>query len=754
MYREYYPYAFLRPQQPQNTRVRLRTDLDSKSSDIPNKRARRNTADHSAHSQSDLPDSPLTPASSDQSRWSAQPVSRPHRRPLSSTGTFAIPPAPRGHSLKGASLYPEPTVASLSSAGSSGWHSVDGGSSYPSFPSMNMSAEDNMATPKFAPLPPPPSLRRPNAPKPVPTKSTAALPTFRRRTTSATSATELLDHPQIKAALQRHKELSWKSLQEQVGGAWEPKGELKVMLGDGAPGNLMKRYSASEILDPTNWNAETRNEDPSETPSQRIWFQVRPPMKGANEVKTFRNPDVDMSDSKSQSSVDNDMPIDAPGQNLEKVGTEKLISASKELMINQLFPKYDPFIPGLPAGAIYLRHDHDRFEYRPYGWGHRDEEGGDGMQGIERDTQTMALMRTPSGTPGGRYIAPSNRRLLQWSLAQARWLFVLNEMPTMERPRKAGGYPIPDRLNSFLQQGEVIRRIDLDGNNRDPDGQDASHMQWEWVLPIRKKLWVSPMEDIIKKCGSNAVPVWDLGGRMLWDQNVGQWRYIVSGPTREIKEVGQDAHGINHEIAYDVCEGGRPRISWNDFMNAREYLVRLQRKISKLKARVRERSVVRQAPTEAAVASLPSELAVKREEDLDSNSNFSDTLGDHETSMLTGAHIKEEKEHGHDMSVDHAQHCASALLNMMMSTGKVLPSTGSSHRGLANAAPQPQENAMSLDLGLQDRTHLRVVLPNNGFGEITSGSPSLSPTASHASARRSISVEDDRDSPSSHMGIE
>jgi hypothetical protein len=613
MYREYYPYAFLRPQQPQNTRVRLRTDLDSKSSDTPHKRARRNTADHSTHSQSDLPDSPLTPASSDQSRWSAQPVSRPHSRaamgrlqteptmpldmqgnptdagsrnsdgllsaggrPLSSTGTFAIPPAPRDHSLKSSSLYPEPTIASLASSGSSAWHSVDGGPSYPSFPSINMntSAEDNMATPKFAPLPPPPSLRRPHAPKPIPTKGAATLPQFRRRTTSATSATELLDHPQIKAALQRHKELSWKSLQEQVGGAWEPKGELKVMLGDGAPGSLMKRYSASEILDPTNWNAETRNEDQAETPSQRIWFQVRPPMKGANEVKTFRNPDVDMSDSKSQSSVDNDMPIDASAQNLEKVGTEKLISASKELMINQLFPKYDPYIPGLPAGAVYLRHDHDRFEYRPYGWGHRDEEGEDGMQGIERDTQTMALMRTPSGTPGGRYIAPSNRRLLQWSLAQARWLFVLNEMPTMERPRKAGGYPIPDRLNSFLQQGEVIRRIDLDENNKDPNGQDASHMQWEWVLPIRKKLWVSPMEDIVKKCGSNAAPVWDLGGRMLWDQNVGQWRYIVSGPTREIKEVGQDQHGINHEIIYDVCEGGRPRISWNDFMNAREYLVR------------------------------------------------------------------------------------------------------------------------------------------------------------------------------------
>jgi hypothetical protein len=153
------------------------------------------------------------------------------------------------------------------------------------------------------------------------------------------------------------------------------------------------------------------------------------------------------------------------------------------------------------------------------------------------------------------------------------------------------------------------------------------------------------------------------------------------------------------------------------------------------------------------VASLPSELTVKKEEDLDSNSNFSDSIADRDASMVTGAHIKEEREHGQDISIDHAQHCSSALLNMMMSTGKALPSSGPSQRGRIGAPP-PQENAMSLDLGLQDRTRLRVMLPNNGFGEITSGSPSLSPTASHASARRSISVEGDRESPSSHMGME
>jgi hypothetical protein len=586
-----------RPQQ-QNSRVRLRPEVDT-SSHAPFKRARRNTADHSAHSQSDHPDSPSTPGSIDTGRWSS------FSRPLSRTGisetslpseptmildqppnsadeavarlwkndgthngnipqlpppparsgsgsTFVLPNAPRDGLSKGNSIYPEPTMASISSAGSSAWHSVSG--SYHNFPAGQ---DESMSTPKFATIPPPPAIRRPSVPKPIPTKIAAPPPAFRRRTTSAS---ELLDHPQIKAALQKHKELSWKAVQEQVGGIWEPRGEVKVMFGDGAPGSLMKRYSASEILDPANWNRSQRGDDGSAEGSQRVWFQIRPPMKGADEVKTFRNPDADV---KTQGSATE--PTQASGQ----VGHEKLISASKELMINQLFPKYEPSIPGLPAGVIYLRHDHDRFEYRPYGWGRREEDSteSNSTNDSANDPQYLTMVRTPSGTPGGRFIPPTNRRLLQWSLAQARWLFVLNEMPSLERPRKAGGYSVPDRLNSFLQQGDVVPRLDLEDAGDD-------NTEWEWVLPIRPKLWVSPMDEVVKKCGANAAPVWDLGGRMLWDSIVGQWKFEVSPPTREVCETIQDKDGIGRETIFDGCEGGRPRISWDDFMSARQYFVR------------------------------------------------------------------------------------------------------------------------------------------------------------------------------------
>lgn len=594
-----------RPQQ-QNARVRLRPEVDT-SLHTPVKRARRNTADNSAHSTSDHPDSPSTPGSVDTGRWSSfsRPLSRtgisetslpleptmiidqppssadesaprpwkndgpqngnlphfppPPTRSASSSSTFVLPNAPRDGLSKGNSIYPEPTMASISSAGSSAWHSVNG-----SYYNLPMNQDEPMSTPKSAPVPPPPAIRRPSVPKPIPTKI-APPPAFRRRTTSAT---ELLDHPQIKAALQKHKELSWKAVQEQVGGVWEPKGELKVMFGDGAPGNLMKRYSASEILDPANWNRSQRGENESAEGNQRIWFQIRPQMKGASEVKSFRNPDVDVSDVKTEGSGQSDTAVESSTQGPDKLGHEKLVSASKELMINQLFPKYEPSIPGLPAGAIYLRHDHDRFEYRPYGWGRREDDSTEGNNAstTASDPQYLAMVRTPSGTPGGRFIPPSNRRLLQWSFAQARWLFVLNEMPSLERPKKAGGYPVPDRLNSFLQQGDVVPRLDVEESASD-------HTEWEWVLPIRPKLWVSPMDEIVKKCGANAAPVWDLGGRMLWDSTVGQWKFEVGPPTREVCEVLQDNDGIGREVIFDVCEGGRPRVSWDDFMSARQYFV-------------------------------------------------------------------------------------------------------------------------------------------------------------------------------------
>ncbi|KAG8793512.1 hypothetical protein FRC17_008439 [Serendipita sp. 399] len=441
-------------------------------------------------------------------------------------------------------------------------------------------------------------------------------------------------------------------------------------------------------------------------------------------------------------------------------------------MLNQLFPKYEPYIAGLPSGAIYLRHDHDRFEFRPYGWGHRESgDGGNGNSGYDsRDPQSMALIRTPSGTPGGRFIAPENRRLLQWSLAQARWLFVLNELPTEERPRISGGYPVPDRLDSFLQQGEVVRRLDFDPNHVRSTAGTETPGQWEWVLPIREKLWVSPMDEIVRKCGKLAAPVWDLGGRMLWDEVVGQWRFEVSPPTREVRETLTDKDGVGREVMYDICEGGRPRISWNDFMSARDYLLLLQRKITKLKAKARMQSAVRLPPSEA----LPSTASleppkIKKEEDLDSNLSDSGLEPDSSilsTSSVTGFSTSSigEKERKADVLTDHGQRCASLLINMMMSAGKSPlrpPPPLSSSAAAANA----KDNAMSLDLGSVvpttaaaaaaepgDKLHLNVNLGrNNGFGEIGSASPSLSPTNSHVSGRRSVSVEavDDEGSPGS-----
>ncbi|KAG8805401.1 hypothetical protein FRC17_005537, partial [Serendipita sp. 399] len=377
----------------QNVVLALRPDVDI-SAHLPIKRARRNTADQSAHSQSDhYPDSPNTSSSSEQGQWagypsqpaSARPVSLPteqttildqsgnslvndpyiqqwkrdvsrnttlpHPPPpsskgqTSSTGTFILPNQPREGLSTSNSIYPEATVASISSAGSSAWHSFNSGVAYmtASATSTTSTSEDPLSTPKFTQLPPPPTLRRSNPPKPLVstagnTKIQPPPPAFRRRATGppSASASELLDHPQIKAALQKHKELSWRSLQEQVGGSWEPRGEVKVMFGEGAPGSLMKRYSASEILDPVNWNRmqaqQARGEEIS-TDSKRVWFQVRPEMKGAK-GPTDINPEG--------SSYSDDGRGDTVMQDGEKAPKERVVSASKELMLNQLFPKYEP----------------------------------------------------------------------------------------------------------------------------------------------------------------------------------------------------------------------------------------------------------------------------------------------------------------------------------------------------------------------------------------------------------------------------
>lgn len=99
---------------------------------------------------------------------------------------------------------------------------------------------------------------------------------------------------------------------------------------------------------------------------------------------------------------------------------------------------------------------------------------------------------------------------------------------------------------------------------------------------------------------------------------------------------------------------------------------------------------------------------------------------------------------------EHGQHCAALLVNMMMSIGYSTPSTA---HPLSDVGSSNRDNAMSLDLGLPSGTetvHVGRVLKNNGFGEIT-GSPSLSPTASHASTKASFSIEAEQDHDSASL---
>ncbi|CAG7846988.1 SubName: Full=Uncharacterized protein {ECO:0000313/EMBL:CCA70709.1} [Serendipita indica DSM 11827] len=832
--------ALLPPVPQQNARIRLRPDVDTSSRvHNPIKRARRNTADRSAHSDYDEgDDSPPQGSQSDHAQWAQHaPPMAPRKQPLTSEPTLLIESG-ESHEphwkqkiqravSRSNSIYPEPTQASISSAGSSAWHSHLYRLKFRKL--LLYCRMKRWRLPKFGVLPPPPpALRRSSAPKPLPTASMVPPPApalFRRRTASATptptsatsfassplassgslpnvgiqSATDLLSQPQVKVALQRHKELSMRAVQEQIGGTWAPRGELKVMFGDGAPANLLRRYSAKEILDSASWGDAGNG--------QRLWFQVRPEMKGAQEVTTTMSlrktkseridegwVEVDEVQQKmDEDEADGEM-VSVSNRSIHHSSGERLISASKELMVKQLFPKYEPSIQGLPQGHIYLRHDHDRFEYRPHGWGERPDHDTTGgpppptSSPTKTEAQYLALIRTPGGgTPGPRYIPPANRRLLQWSLAQARWIFVLNELPTKERPKRDEGYPTPDRTNSFLQQGEIVRRLDVTPN---------SEGEWEWVLPIRSKLWVSPMDKIVKKHGDLAAPIWDLGGRMLWDARVGQWRFDVCPPTKEVREVVSDLNGVSSEVVYDVCDGGRPRISWDHFIAAREYLLVLQRKIVKLKGRARERKGVRTVSNDAISAPfnsnnhhqqssntllVPDPIKIKKEEDIESA--YSDSGIEPEPSVLSSSVASISDDHqsvssrsggnGDDGLSQHRQQCASLLLNMMLSVAKAPPSsqvaaTGSSSstgitiqvKNVEEAMQEAvQDNAMSLDLGLHgsgsassiSRSKLTInpaLRKNNGFGEIGSISPSISPTASHASTHRSMSVEDDPDSPS------
>ena len=179
----------------------------------------------------------------------------------------------------------------------------------------------------------------------------------------------------------------------------------------------------------------------------------------------------------------------------------------------------------------------------------------------------------------------------------------------------------------------------------------------------------------------------------------------------------------------------------------------MQRKIAKLKIKARERNAA-SFPTGGTLFPQ-SDTHIKKEEDSESNVSGSVT-GDGDATMVTMKEEGSDKGPRYDIITDHGQKCAASLLNMMMSVG----TTGSaSARTIIAAKPAEadlEENAMDLDLGFHGEGSSRniPVGRNNGFGEIGSGSPSLSPTASHAStAARSISVEG-YESPSGNEVLE
>jgi len=287
--------------------------------------------------------------------------------------------------------------------------------------------------------------------------------------------------------------------------------------------------------------------------------------------------------------------------------------STKEVVLKRLFPKYEPDVEGLPAGRIYLRHDLDRFEFRALeGWG--------------------CVSDSTEATDDGKAKGKGKARLLQWSFTRGTWMFVMDEMPSEDRPPKMGGYPMPDRGDvlglgagtktrkegkptaSFLAQGQVVvakdsemvlRQFpectvppsaveDKEGNGAEREEQPLVRV-WEWILPVKESLWVPPMHEIVRKFGEGARPVWDLGGRMLWDVVRGQWMFVVCGALGEMEELvdrppvvretdgrdevmraveeGATPIGKSRQI-YDVCVGGRARAEWDAFHRAREYLVR------------------------------------------------------------------------------------------------------------------------------------------------------------------------------------
>ena len=300
--------------------------------------------------------------------------------------------------------------------------------------------------------------------------------------------------------------------------------------------------------------------------------------------------------------------------------------STKEVVLKRLFPKYEPYLEGLPAGRIYLRHEVDRFEFRALeGWG----------------CESYSTETTDDGKGRGKAKGKEKGRLLQWSFTRGTWMFVMDELPSKERPHKMGGYRIPDRGDvlglgtgakirkegrptmSFLAQGQVVvpkdsemvvRQFpecavppsaaeDKDENedtvqsrevkvNEDEREERPLVKTWEWVMPVKESLWVPPMHEIVRKFGEGARPVWDLGGRMLWDVVRGQWMFVVCDALGEMEELvdrppvvregkdevmravdeGATPIGKARQI-YDVCVGGRARVEWDAFHRAREYLV-------------------------------------------------------------------------------------------------------------------------------------------------------------------------------------
>ena len=532
------------------------------------------------------------------------------------------------------------------------------------------------------------------------------------------------------------REVEWARERKAIGGSWVPRTEVRVVMGNGLPGSLVRGRSVREILggvddedvgmdadvdvdadgdDEGDGDAvaeeerkvkrrERRGREQIQGGDGRTWFQLRPEIPGSelvdwedlaeilgdaeeevssnshmeHELEHKPEPSIAISTSgnlptTSEAETEDGMDVEQtqlldtplPGSEPKQAGpsvsasapltlsrqqTVLPISASfrqakteyqhkhpnpnapfsistKEVVLKRLFPKYEPYVEGLPAGRIYLRHEVDRFEFRALeGWG----------------CESYSTETTDDGKGKGKAKGKGKERLLQWSFTRGTWMFVMDELPSQDRPRKVGGYSIPDRGDvlglgastkirkegkptaSFLAQGLVVVPKDSeivvrqfpecavppsavenkddnedevkgrDGNEDERDEQ-PSVKSWEWIMPVKESLWVPPMHEIVRKFGEGARPVWDLGGRMLWDVVRGQWMFVVCDALGEMEELvdrppvvrerdgtddmmrvveeGATPIGKARQI-YDVCVGGRARVEWDAFHRAREYLVR------------------------------------------------------------------------------------------------------------------------------------------------------------------------------------